>query len=177
MSHFGVLVIVQPATDASREAIGKLVREALEPYQDKHWDWFTIGGRWAGHFDGYKPESDPANMETCDLCGGTGDRATYRNEPKEGQHPSGCNGCLGNGTRVKWPTGWAPHDGDIKPVNALNEGDLEVYAVCADYDWFGGEYYMPWAEDEKFQKLPLPSVEWLQQRYPDYMAVIVDCHN
>ena len=175
--HYGVLVLIEPESDMTREHIEALVEHALEDFRDAEWDWYQIGGRWTGHFDGYKPESDPRNVEVCDLCGGTGDRATFRGEPKEHQHETGCNGCLGKGTRAKWPTQWTKHDGDIRPVELLNEGDLDIYAICENGAWYGGEYYVPWKEGGKFIKREMPPLEWLKKERAGYLAVVVDCHN
>jgi hypothetical protein len=176
--HYGVLVIVEAQLGATRGEIEELVTDVLEPHKEQHWDWYQIGGRWTGHFDGYQPDADPANIETCDLCGGTGDRATFRSEPKENQHPLGCNGCLGKGTKARWPTQWAAHDGDVKPVSQLIKADVDVFAICVGYDWHGGEEYQPWkADGEKFHKRELPPLAWLQEQYPNHVAVIVDCHN
>jgi hypothetical protein len=95
------------------------------------WDWFTIGGRWTGHLaqlvtgQPYDPSIDPANVERCDLCQGTGVR-------RDGLGPAGsCNGCLdpnagpdawskpGRGFDTKWPTQWAPRpDLDVVPAAA-----------------------------------------------------------
>lgn len=37
------------------------------------WDWWQVGGRWTGMMDPeYDPQTDPNNIEKCDLCGGTG---------------------------------------------------------------------------------------------------------
>lgn len=179
MSHYSVLVLVEATPQMSREDIAALVETALAPYQEQKWDWYQIGGRWTGHFDGYNPELDATNLETCDLCGGTGDRATFLGEPKEIQHPTGCNGCLGTGTRAKWPTQWPAHEGDVKPVSALTENDLNIYAICdSERGWFGGEDYLPWKPiEEMFTKRELPPLSWLQKEYAEHVAVIVDCHN
>lgn len=178
MSHYGVLVIIEPDGQMDQARIDALVKEALAPFEGSRLDWYQIGGRWTGHFTGYNAEADPRNREQCDLCGGTGDRATFRGELKENQHPSGCNGCLGTGEHAKWPTEWTRHDGDVRPVDVLNEGDLDVYAVCDGGRWYGGEDYLPWEGDSgKFVKREMPPLEWLQTARAGYLAVIVDCHN
>jgi len=63
--HAAVLVIVPQ--DVS-------VAEALEPYRNAEWDGFEVGGRFTGLLDGYDPEQDPENFESCELCNGTGKR-------------------------------------------------------------------------------------------------------
>lgn len=183
--HYGILVIVEPDVDSddpneapSREEITDAVAEAMRRYRDSHWDWYQIGGRWTGHFNGYKPEQDPANLETCDLCGGTGDRATFRNEPRALQVPEGCNGCKGTGQKVKWPTAWAEHHGDVIKVAELTEKHLEVYAVLADGYWHGGDEYEPWRpEDGQVRRRPLPPLDYLKDAHRGSYAVIVDAHN
>ena len=85
--------------------------------QDGFWDWYQIGGRWTGIHDDYDPANDPANIETCAICNGTGfrmdgiARATREKEPSYT-----CNGCgtrdknnkwthkqYGPGNKLKWP--------------------------------------------------------------------------
>lgn len=182
--HYGVIVIVdKPETDGAAGDIASAVDTALAPFKDREWDWFQIGGRWTGFFDGYEAENDPANIQACELCGGTGDRATFRNEPKDIQDPSGCNGCDGKGTRAKWPTEWIEHPGDVVPVDALTDKHIEdIFAIVTDYDWHGGEKYIPWTVengngDSHFMKMPTPPIEWLRETQAGKLAVIVDCHN
>lgn len=180
MSHYAVLVLVEVDKDMSRDDVKVLVDDALAAFEEQHWDWYQIGGRWTGHFDGYNAEADPKNIETCDICHGTGERPNglrdYGKEWFEANH--GCNGCAGQGTRAKWPTQWAEHAGDVKPVALLNDGDVDVYAICVEGQWFGGTDYLPWKEiSEMFPKRERPTLDWLQKEYPEHLAVIVDCHN
>ena len=112
--------------------VGALLERVLAPHQEQYdeatedwggfWDWWQIGGRWTGHLSGYDPEKDPANIEVCKLCEGTGtrrDALAARSGIKEGY----CNGCSGHdvgvGKCVKWPTQWARHAGDIVPAAQL----------------------------------------------------------
>lgn len=170
--HYGILVIVNPMDD-----IDAAVADAMEPYGDgKEWDWFQIGGRWTGHFDGYDPERDPANIQTCDLCGGTGDRADLT-PPEWKAKCGGCNGCHGKGQKSKWPTQWKRHSGDVKPVEALTAKDVDLYAICVEgYGWQAKEVYRPFSA-EPFVPLPMPSVEEIKAKFPHHLAVVVDCHN
>lgn len=105
------------------------------------WDWFTVGGRWTGHLaqlvtgEPYAPATDPANVERCDYCDGTGVR-------RDGITPGTCNSCLdstdpgawnkpGRGYRTKWPTQWAPRpDLDVVPAAAA------LVRLAADDDPF-----------------------------------------
>jgi hypothetical protein len=89
---------------------------------NKKWDWWQVGGRWSGKLvPKYDPEKDPANSELCAICNGTGKRTDMAVE-------NGCNGCNGNGWRVKWPTSWARVDGDRVQVRDLQVGALRTEA-------------------------------------------------
>lgn len=99
------------------------------------WDWYQIGGRWTGTHDGYNPNEDPENIEVCDICGGTGDRATWRGESKSVQHSSGCNGCMGKGKRPKWPTDYKKHQGDIIPIEKTKD-DLICHTLIVGDEVF-----------------------------------------
>jgi hypothetical protein len=78
----------------------------------RKWDYWTVGGSWTAFFrPDYDPAKDPANQETCFLCGGTGVR-THR--PPPDSPPSwpvlgvSCNGCEGTGRRLVFPTKFRP---------------------------------------------------------------------
>jgi hypothetical protein len=71
------------------------------------WDWWQIGGRYTGRLSGYNPRLNPDNIETCDLCNGTGTRPDMT-------VANGCNKCDGKGAALKWPTQWGLHSGDIQ---------------------------------------------------------------
>lgn len=121
MSHFSTWVLIEDGAEVEPR-----VTELLAPYDGEwfadgsRWDWWQLGGRWTGSLDGYDPETDPANTETCLICGGTGRRADA--ERFEAESPGwiewsgGCNGCQGKGIAQSWPTQWADHDGDVQDV-------------------------------------------------------------
>jgi hypothetical protein len=150
VSHFLAFVLIPGEGDADQLVAETLApySENLEveqrPYGDPEpdgtydtygwnprgiWDWFTIGGRWTGHLaqlvtgQPYSPETDPANIEPCDYCDGTGVR-------RDGITPGTCNACLdtsdstawdkpGRGFRTKWPTQWVTRpDLDVVPAAA-----------------------------------------------------------
>jgi hypothetical protein len=111
--HSAVLVII------SQDGF---VADALEPFRDVEFDYYVIGGCFTGLFDGYDPEQDPDNYETCVLCNGTGKRLELpspieTNTLEAGQWISqtdysrttreymeslgGCNGCKGKGIHLK----------------------------------------------------------------------------
>jgi hypothetical protein len=89
MSHYHAEIWIQTDKDVKQQvqAILAPYGENLEVEQKTEdgetwwtnpngwWDWWQIGGRWKGaHAEGYDPYSDPEQVETCDICGGTGDR-------------------------------------------------------------------------------------------------------
>jgi hypothetical protein len=142
--HFSTLVILKAEPPHLQEALENQL-QVFGQAGSGEWDWWQVGGRWTGHFNGYDPEKDPVNLE-----------------------PNG---------RVKWPTEWAPHSGDIKPVKSLTQEDLKVHTVCTPYGWHSNSRYVPWNREEPFSKQELPPLAWLQKEFPDGIAVIVDCHN
>ena len=169
--HYGTLVILQARPNDLDEA----VEQAMSSGKDQYFDWWQIGGRWTGTLSGYQPEDDPANIEVCSHCNGTGTRTDMT-------VADGCNGCHGTGKAVKWPTEWARHTGDVVPVETLTQEAISKHfhnIVCDGHGWFGGERYEPWHDDvqAKFQKMALPPVEWIKKEYAGGVAVVVDCHN
>ena len=134
MSHANILVAVEAM---SREDAIETVNVQMAPFQEggewlgegTRWDWFQVGGRWTGKlFPDYKPEEDPRNIETCDLCNGTGKRTDM--EVKDG-----CNGCQGTGTSVVWPTSCAKFDGDVIHKKDLPNTDISAYAFLHNKEW------------------------------------------
>jgi hypothetical protein len=141
--HYYALAIIPAEGDIESQ-----VEQAMAPYDENShqtqrvtedgeswminpdglWDWYQIGGRWTGTFDGYDPETDPANLETCQLCGGTGRRddelARQWRASGEWSQDFGCNGCNG-GKKVAWPTQWKFRKGDV----ILAEGLAELLTV------------------------------------------------
>lgn len=78
------------------------------------WDWYQIGGRWTGRLSGYDPLSDPALLEVCRWCDGTGQRNDGVGRASRAKDPAyTCNGCDGKGKRPLWPTERPRHSGDI----------------------------------------------------------------
>src|SRR5258708_113248 len=95
--HFGNLVVI-PA-DEKLGTIEERIQKAMGPHEENggFWDWYQIGGRWTGTLDNYDPEKDPANIEVCSTCQGTGVR-------KDMVVQNGCNACNGKGIKSVWPT-------------------------------------------------------------------------
>ena len=182
--HYGNLVIVKrKGEDVEAFDLDKAVEEAMGPHEEQggFWDWYQIGGRWTGSFDGYDPETDPANIKTCWLCGGTGKRTDMTVE-------NGCNGCNGKGKAVEWPTQWKRYEGDVMPVAQLTEDHLKKFyrIVLPDgYGAYANEKYCPWREKDRFVEQEMPTLAWIQEQFgakpkyeedAEYVAVVVDNH-
>jgi len=177
--HFEVFV----AIDADAADAEEAVATALADYEGQKWDWFRLGGRFTGALTGYDPEKDPANVETCVWCKGTGrrDDATGR-EARKANPEYTCNGCGGEGKRVKWPTQWAPHAGDVGSVKAALEAD-PPYALVIDGEWIESEtffYDHGASKGQFFKQTDWPRVVREMLSALDAAAkriVVVDCHN
>lgn len=169
--HYANLVIISNDHDVPLE---ERVSAVMGPDEEHggFWDWYQIGGRWTGLFDNYDPNTDPANLEVCSLCKGTGKRTDM-------EVTDGCNGCHGKGNRIKWPTTWGLRKEDVLPVSLLTPEHYEKFYRVVLPDGYGSyptERYTPWRE-KKFEKQEMPSLEWLKEKFPDCLAVIVDNHN
>jgi hypothetical protein len=176
--HFAILVVTENKPSAQDQTP---IDEVMQPYHDQHYDWYQVGGRWTGLLDGYDPEKDPANIKTCDLCGGTGSRPNGLEQfgAEWVKSTNGCNGCSGTGKRVEWPTQWKSRDGDTIPVTDLTEElyPAKFHGVCVEgYGWYEGEEFQPWQPAGKsFVPKDLPPLAWLKEQ--GEFATIVDCHN
>lgn len=182
MSHFSVIVLTKgedPVAEATR--LLAPYDEAGEWFADgSRWDWWVIGGRWTGSLDGYDPTTDPANVEVCDLCSGTGTRPGGLEQFGQAwfDQCNGCNGCSGKGTRVKWTL--APHDGDIAPVTQIGEF-LPFAIVTPDGEWHEGAR-MGWFAMTSEEPGSTGEDAWpraaaeLLLAHRECTAVLVDCH-
>lgn len=116
---------------ACKEEYGGFIRDGRcyrRTNPNAKWDGWQIGGRYSGKFSaGYDPEKDPANQESCFLCGGTGRRSDMVVK-------DGCNGCGGTGRRTKWPSGWVDH-GNQARVGELDVGALKKAAERQRAKW------------------------------------------
>lgn len=124
MSH--ATLLIAPTKEQISNLGGKIenvIAWEMQPFDENEewfrdgsrWDWYSLGGRSTGLLSGYEPWKDPANMETCDLCNGTGTRLDGM------KVADGCNGCSGKGERQKWPTQWEDHSGDVAKVAQVLE--------------------------------------------------------
>jgi hypothetical protein len=192
--HSAVLVIVPQ---------DGFVADALAPFRDVEFDYYVIGGRFTGLFDGYDPRQDSDNYETCVLCNGTGRRLElpspiqtstleagqwirqmdYSRTTREYMESlGGCNGCEGKGIHLKPSSDWKPYERDSILVSELTAEQYEgkFYAVCIrGMDWYSSERHIPWApEDKRVQPLELPPLQWLKSIcWEGDRAVVVDCHS
>jgi hypothetical protein len=179
--HYSNLVIVRPE---DHKSIDEAVEHAMGPHEEDggFWDWYQIGGRWTGALDGYDPDKDPANRYKCELCGGTGKRDDeIGREHRKRDTEYGCNGCDGTGTAVRWPTGWARHDGDIMPIANLTEEHLErFYRIITPYGRYDKERWQPWnveKGEKSFVEQEMPPLKWLKEEFKDCVCVVVDNHS
>jgi hypothetical protein len=199
MSHYFAAVVV-PA-DTTIENAEAAVRPILEPYDENleveeytnedgetywrnprgKWDWFQVGGRWTGVWSSYDPSTDPANIETCSLCAGSGLRNDSLGMAHRRRDPEyTCNGCGGKGTRVKWPTQWEPTSGDVVPVAAVldNPDARTPFAVVIPE---GGWHERETWNGESFDVIPEDvwgkRVRELLEPYRNAKLVVVDFHN
>lgn len=178
--HYSAYVILDaPSVDE--------VERRLEPFNENSpnrkegkWDWYQIGGRWTGHFDGYDPTKDPANLKTCSLCAGTGRRDDALGRQARITDPNySCNGCNGTGKEVSWPTQFGQRSEDFAPVSIAIEKKPAYVVLTPDGVWHAREEYHP--EGEPWFRPSVPDwpaeVRRLLGSYPNSYVAIVDIHS
>jgi hypothetical protein len=205
MSHYFAAVVVPP--DTTRADAEERVRPLMAPWDENRevaqktdedgatywhnpsgkWDWWQIGGRWTGVWSSYNPQTDPDNIETCRICGGTGMRMDHLGIQQRAIDPGyTCNGCSGKGMKVKWPTDWKAIDSDIIPVAYyLDTPGIRVpfAVVIPDGGWHEKETFI-WDDEAKNGHFEtIPEQEWVE-RVTKLLApcrgarlVIVDYHD
>jgi hypothetical protein len=192
MTHFAVWVLTQCAEASERE-----LSELLAPYNENgewfadgsRWDWWVVGGRFTGMLDGYDLEKDPANIETCNQCAGTGERPGGREQfgDKWYEWCHGCNGCMGTGQSLKFATRWVEHDGDSQPVSrvlAAPPAYPPVAVVTPDGKWHENERTGWWGATIPNENGTEPAsadvwtaaVTALLEQHPCATVTVVDCH-
>jgi len=177
MHAFAAVVVPAGVTRADAEPY---VEKAMAPFYEENpeggwWDWYQIGGRFTGVWSEYDPAQDPANVEMCSQCAGTGTRPggleQFGQEWFDACH--GCNGCHGTGKAVRWPTQWGPHDGDVIDVKALLHNPLKVPStVVTPTDVLDGGWQNLDGDAEWRERV----VEALTA-YADQRLVVVDYHS
>ena len=174
--HYSNIVIVKGSENLER-SVESVIGTASEE-NGGWWDWYQVGGRWTGFFDGYEPDKDPLLMETCNLCGGSGKRTDMK-------VLEGCNGCQGKGKSLKWPTQWPTREQDAIPLHALTQEHVDkAYAVVmTNGERFAEEGYYPWDKENPFPDREKPPADWIKEHAWEYayekgglFAVIVDNH-
>jgi hypothetical protein len=177
--HFANIIIVPRSPDGLDGSVASAMDRRIETGDC---DWWQIGGRWTGLFDGFEPSTDPSNTEKCDLCNGTGLRNDALGLEARRKDPAyTCNGCDGKRTRLKWPTAWARYEGDVIAIEKLTDEHVrKVYSVVALEEAYESEHYVPNGDPRKlgsFAKHVMPTARLLRERYPNHLCVVVDCHN
>ena len=127
--HYHAEVYIKELPEDIEAKLAEIMNPFKETYDETtdklsgFWNWYSIGGRWNGkHDDGYDPYSDPANVEPCWLCNGTGKRDDDLGREARLQDPSyTCNGCQGTGKKPKFETHFKPNPKDVIPVSQISE--------------------------------------------------------
>jgi hypothetical protein len=153
-------------------------RERTTANPQGFWDWWAVGGRWAGVLDPeYDASADPRNFSTCWLCYGTGERDDELGRRARAADPSyGCNGCKGTGVSRNWHN--ADFPGDVKPVAQLPES-LPFYAlVTPDGQWHqrGRMGWFGMSADDMDDATWDAYLRTEIAKHADAWAVVVDCH-
>lgn len=151
-------------TKEKPENVELFLENIMKPYEENEdgtgfWDWYQIGGRWTGVKTNYSPEEDPENYEKCHLCTNGYRNDTVGKDARIRDNTYTCNGCgyydtenkrwqqskFKPGWRLKWPTDWKLFDGDICPVEKI-ENDLFCHTLIVNekvfhtYEWNGEEF-------------------------------------
>lgn len=100
---------------------GEVVKVVDRTNPNRKWDWWQVGGRYTGKFaPNYDPDKDPANVEKCWICRGTGLRDDDLGREHRKQDPTyKCNGCRGSGKTPVWPTKRVKVESDQIQVNDI----------------------------------------------------------
>lgn len=147
MSHASIIVALSPEDVASAGSIEEAVGVQMAPFceegewfkEGSRWDYWLIGGRFAGKLGGVNPREDKDNYRQCPYCNGSGSRQGSERIPKEptaAGHPvigTGCNACYGTGWELKWPTEWKG-GGNIAKRSEVKEG-LTAFAFLRNKEW------------------------------------------
>jgi len=156
------------------------VSKKLEPFnectnENGFYDRYQIGGRWTGTLSKeYDPTKDPRNIETCNLCGGTGKR-----KDSDYEWHGGCNGCNGTGKSLKWPTEWVKSPTDVVTVRELLALDIKTgtpYAIVFDDTFKMCGTWNPETKEVDETMDWKNVVEQILKEHEEELAVVVDCH-
>ena len=161
--HYSIFVILDsPSVEEVEHRLAPFNEETAEEGKGR-WDWYQIGGRWTGHFDGYDPTKDPANLKDC-LCGGK----------------TGCLRCNGSGKEVKWPTEFGQRSQDFAPVSVALEAKPAYGVLTPDGVWHEKEQYQAEKSGPGRWEPTVPDwpaeVRRLLSEHPTSYVAIVDIH-
>lgn len=192
MHYFGAAIVPPHTTYADAQ---DLAAKLLAPYDEnlcQHyeetdgpcdckgiWDWWVIGGRWTGVLSEYDPKADPANLESCVICGGTGKREragcpfaldwTDKKWDDWVAWSGGCNSCQGKGERIAFRL--QPHEGDVAPVRYALNARLPYTVFCEH--GVTGEFEYPEVEEEHQAVVRAH----LELHHADEWLAVVDYHS
>jgi len=195
MSHFNMVVFAPRGV--TPHTADNYVDIVLAPYVEDEsggkWDWYVIGGRWAGAFNpGYDAETDRRNWSSCTLCNGTGKRRDkVAAEALAAESDYGCNGC---GWKYSEAVARAAAGGrplgvhcnfdnadtifDVMKTSEIDPAFSPFGWVTLDGDWHEkGE--MGWCAQVSNEKPDSEHADaWAAAKAEnaDSVAILVDCH-
>lgn len=148
---------------------GDVIKVVRRTNPNKKWDWWSVGGRYAGKFvPAYDPAKVPGNHEQCWLCQGTGMRNDELGMRQRSIDPGyKCNGCQGKGRMLKFPT-----QRNVVAEDQIQVKDipLEQLRTCKEAD--AAKLY------DRFHKIvagrPVPSWEEILKRCQDAQGDVND---
>ena len=180
--------------DASGQGVSKVIRRTNP---NAKWDWWVVGGRWTGRWkEGFNPDLDPNNYESCMYCSCTGsrkgsegllltDEKYVRNTPykvKEGA--TGCNVCLGTGYARKFSAHHEAVSEDTLPCPMVPRDKGTFAILTPDGEWHArGE--MGWwgvVFPNEGETAEVTQEKWdayfaaILDKHTECFATIVDCH-
>jgi hypothetical protein len=174
--HYLVIVIVPSFCTNFKDACDEVDR-ILKPFYEKNYDWYQIGARWTGYFDGYDPSKDPKNFKECGYCDEKGKRTGLGK----------CNVCDGTKKAPLWSTQFRKRAKDKILVSEYldlitdRKRSAPSILVTQKDGWVerSGDGFLRMLEgsDEKEDKKWFDFVNNILIEHIDDYAVIVDAHN
>lgn len=152
---------------------------------ESKWDWWTVGGRWTGLFSDYDPTKDPANLEVCTLCCGTGDRddwVYYTDQEgkrldawQNGQHIKQLRDDFDELTRC-FKDDWSEKCNGCNACYGKGQ-KLAFSFKCSDTDIFTAKHALDWLENnsnsQTFAILD-KNGEWHEKGSMGWWAIVAD---
>jgi len=150
---------------------------------DSKWDWWVIGGRWAGVIANVDPAENKENYENCFLCHGTGMRNDALGVSAREQDPSyTCNGCEGEGKSLRFPAQLV-NEGNRLPLKIFlktynPEKDSPFAVITPDGEWIERGKMGWWAcvSNEVDESEWHNTLARVYAKFPNAIVVGVDCH-